>query len=381
MDTDTETAEARAGSRAAGCSAIDMPGAAFDVETEIRILEEAMRIIKARELPKHEWTTWDSFAGRQVENSESDENWMRRVIRKAVATILPNRPSSAMTDAPPTTPDCKTGVTGAAGIRCSAWLGRIVCGDNVEVLSQTPDAWVDLVVTSPPYDDLRTYGGHSWNFETLAAQLVRVLKPGGVIVWVVNDATVDGSETLSSAGQAAHFKTLGMLLWDTMIFLKKNPGVPTEGRYYNAWEYMFVLSKGKPKTTNWLMKKNKCAGMSDRKQVAVGHDNPGRNGEKWTYAEEGRRTNVWEYSVGGGERLHPAPFPEKLAQEHVLSWSNPGDVVLDPFAGSGTTLLAAKELNREWCGIEINPAYCRVCENRLSQDVLQLETCAMRPNK
>lgn len=251
-------------------------------------------------------------------------------------------------------------------------LDTIICGDNCEVLAGFPAECIDLVVTSPPYDDLRTYGGHSWDFPRLASELTRVLKPGGVIVWVVNDATINGSETLSSAGQAAHFKTLGMLLWDTMIFLKKNPGVPTEGRYYNSWEYMFVLSKGKPKTANWLMKRNKCAGMSDRKQTAVGHNDPGRNGEKWTYAEEGRRTNVWEYSVGGGLRLHPAPFPEALAKDHVASWSNPGDVVLDPFAGSGTTLKAAKELNRRFIGIEINPAYVEICHRRIAQEVLPL---------
>lgn len=261
------------------------------------------------------------------------------------------------------------------GVGIGDLLGRILCGDNAYLLSCFPNECVDLVVTSPPYDDLRTYGGHTWNFDGLAPQLVRVLKPGGVIVWVVNDATVDGSETLTSLRQAEGFLNLGVKVWDTMIFLKQNPSVPTEGRYYNAWEYMFVLSKGKPKTCNWLMKRNKSFGGGRSKETTIGKNNPGIAEGFREYAEFSRRTNAWEYYCGGNaERLHPAPFPESLASDHVQSWSNPGDVVLDPFVGSGTTCKAAKALSREWIGIEINPEYCAIAEARLAQDVLQLET-------
>lgn len=283
-------------------------------------------------------------------------------------------------------------VTRDGVIRSSAWLGRIVCGDNTEVLSGFPAECVDLVVTSPPYDDLRTYGGHSWNFETLAAQLVRVLKPGGVIVWVVADKTDDGSETGNSMRQALHFKDVcGMKLWDTMIWDKPwtNYG-DTSSRYAGTWEYCFVLSKGKPKSITILRDRvNVTAGngrsmRSDRRVTGDKQGTPRADG--YVTHEAGPRKAIWVIPVGGtlveGENgiSHPAVFPEALAKDHISSWSNPGDVVLDPFSGSGTTCKAAKELNRQWCGIEINPEYCAIAEGRLSQDVLQLETCAMRPN-
>jgi len=272
-------------------------------------------------------------------------------------------------------------------VRSSAWLGRIVCGDNVEVLSGFPDACIDLVVTSPPYDDLRTYGGHLWNFESVARELTRVLKPGGVIVWVVGDMVADGSETGTSMEQALQLRRMGLLLHDTMIYQKNNFANPSSGRYHQTWEYMFVLSKGQPKTFNPI---------KDRKNEYVGQRAHGKNrtANGWrentigeTKEEYGMRHNVWLYTTGGGHMTddaiaheHPAVFPESLAKDHITSWSNPDDIVLDPFAGSGTTCKAAKELNRQWCGIEINPEYCKIAEARLSQDVLQLETCAMRPN-
>lgn len=278
------------------------------------------------------------------------------------------------------------GADSGGAVRCTDWLGRIVCGDNTEVLSGFPDACIDLVVTSPPYDDLRTYGGHSWNFDTLASQLVRVLKPGGVIVWVVADATVNGSETLTSMRQAIHFKDVcGLNVHDTMIYKKAGTGAcGSNDAYWQAWEYMLVLSKGKPKAINRLAdRKNYRAGTvaasgMSAKVAAVGTRS--ERGQR-IVPEMSVRQNVWEYAAHDGELTnHPAPFPLPLAKDHIASWSNPGDVVLDPFSGSGTTCKAAKELNRLWCGIEINPEYCAIAEARLSQDVLQLEACAMRPN-
>jgi len=291
--------------------------------------------------------------------------------------------SYAMTGAPPTMPDCQKPMPGAPVIGISDWLGRIVCGDNTEVLSGFPSESVDLVVTSPPYDDLRTYGGHSWNFETLAAQLVRVLKPGGVIVWVVADKTENGSESGTSMRQALHFKdALGVNLTDTMVYQKQNylpQSAP--GRYDQAWEYCFVLCKGMPKAAN-MMKDRRNAKAGQTYKTGGGRLKNGTTAELVTITaqEMGLRNNVWSYPVGGYDNGHPAPMPEALAKDCVATWSNPGDVILDPFAGSGTTLKAAKELNRLWCGIEINPEYCAIAEARLSQDVLQLETCAMRPN-
>lgn len=257
-------------------------------------------------------------------------------------------------------------------------LDTIVCGDNAEVLSGFPPECVDLVVTSPPYDNLRTYGGHTWNFETLAAQLVRVLKPGGVIVWVVADATVNGSETLTSMRQAIHFRDVcGLSVHDTMIYQKTGQPFPEQTRYNQTWEYIFVLSKGKPKTFNgiteptmWRSKKGYGTRQADGTIKQMEYE---------TGKETKLRGNVWKYSTGYGlstpdkyAHEHPAMFPESLAKDHISSWSNPGGVVLDPFAGSGTTCKAAKELERRYIGIEIEKRYCEIAAHRLSQSVLPL---------
>jgi len=260
---------------------------------------------------------------------------------------------------------------------------QIICGDNVAVLSTLPAECIDLVVTSPPYDDLRTYGGHSWDFEGVARELTRVLKPGGVIVWVVADATVDGSETLTSMRQAIHFKDVcGLNVHDTMIYAKANV-LPCNGRRYEGqWEYAFVLTKGAPARWNPIKEKTEDYHRHWKTEAKRGH--AGKDGVK-AKAPEGFREkdtktigNLSVYNLNrwmhdGDSVNHPAPFPIALAKDHVTSWSNPGDIVCDPFAGSGTTLKAAKELNRHWLGIEINPAYVEICHKRLAQDVLKLE--------
>jgi DNA modification methylase len=257
----------------------------------------------------------------------------------------------------------------------SSFLDRVICGDNCETLAAMPAESVDLVVTSPPYDDLRTYGGHSWHFPQCAKELARVLKPGGVIVWVVADKTVNGSETGKSMRQALHFMDLGLRLHDTMIWNKYLPGLYGK-RYTFAWEYMFVLSKGEPKAWNPIMRRNVTGGKrGGGRRGADGHQLDRRCNT--TEGGESIEENVWRIPVGGGitsddGSRHPAAFPDDLAKKHVVSWSNPGDVVLDPFAGSGTTLKAAKELGRRFIGIETNPEYVDTCHQRLAQEVLNL---------
>ena len=258
-------------------------------------------------------------------------------------------------------------------------LNRIHCGDNCDLLGKMPRECVDLVVTSPPYDDLRTYGGHSWDFFGVAWHLKRVLKPGGVIVWVVADATEDGSETGSSMEQALHFKRLGLRLHDTMVWHKG--GFSQAGdlsvRYGQTWEYCFVISAGKPKTWNPL---------TDRPNIHAGKPKTGTVREAdgslkaasslgKPHREFGIRFNVWEIppvKTNGGDDTHPAPFPDDLARDHIATWSNPGDLVLDPFSGSGTTAKAAKTLGRQFIGLEVNPEYCRIAEQRIAQEVLAL---------
>jgi DNA modification methylase len=243
------------------------------------------------------------------------------------------------------------------------------------VLFGFPSECIDLVVTSPPYDDLRTYGGHSWDFEGVARELTRVLKPGGVIVWVVADATVNGSETLTSMKQAIHFKDVcGLNVWDTMVYQKSVCPFPDANRYYQGWEYMIVLSKGSPKTFQAL--KDRANRSAGRKVTGTEREKTGGTRQKACLGNEikaeGVRFNVWLIEDGSRQGDHPAPFPHALASDHIQSWSNPGDVVLDPFAGSGTTLKAAKELNRRFIGIEINPEYVAICKRRIAQDVLPL---------
>jgi site-specific DNA-methyltransferase (adenine-specific) len=240
-----------------------------------------------------------------------------------------------------------------------------------------PAESVDLVVTSPPYDDLRTYGGHSWDFYGVAWNLKRLLKPGGVIVWVVNDATKDGSETGSSMAQAMYFRQIGLLLHDTMIWRKEGCPFPETNRYYPVFEYMFVLSKGQPRVCNQIAdRQNKWAGTAyhgtDRQKDGTTKDcNAQSRGIHRPIKELGVRFNVWDLPhTGIAGAKHPAPFPEALARDHILSWSNEGDTVLDPFSGSGTTIKMARETGRRGIGIEINEEYCQIAVERLRQRLL-----------
>jgi site-specific DNA-methyltransferase (adenine-specific) len=246
----------------------------------------------------------------------------------------------------------------------------IYTGDNVATLKTFPDACIDLVVTSPPYDNLRTYGGHTWDFEGVARELTRVLKPGGVIVWVVADATVNGSETLTSMRQAIHFKDVcGLRVHDTMIY-RKNSYVPlNHSRYEQSWEYMFVFSKGRPAAWNPIripcvtVGTKRWRGNEKQREASYAM----KAVEKYTEVKPDKTApNIFTYDVGKNERTkHNAPFPLGLARDHILSWSNEGDVVLDPFAGSGTTCLAARDAGRRYVGIEINAEYVEIINRRL----------------
>lgn len=249
----------------------------------------------------------------------------------------------------------------------------IKCCDNVQGLRQLPDNCIDLTVTSPPYDDLRLYNGFSWDFKGLAAELYRVTKPGGVIVWVVNDATVKGSETGTSFKQALHFKEVGFNLHDTMIWKKPGTPFPSKVRYYSVFEYMFVFSKGKPKTIHLIAdRKNKNAGgimtATERQRDGSLKESKARK-EKRRIKPVGVRYNVWELRPAGGQQTgHPAVFPERLAADHINSWSNPGDTVLDPFMGSGTTAVACIKTGRKYIGFECSAEYCEIARQRIERE-------------
>ncbi len=257
------------------------------------------------------------------------------------------------------------------------FINKIICGDCLEVMKAIPDKSVDLVITSPPYDNLRDYKGYSFDFEGLAKELYRVIKDGGVMVWIVGDSIVDGSESGTSFKQALFFKEIGFNLYDTMIYEKNGSSFPDKTRYYQCFEYMFVLSKGIPKTKNLLCdRKNKWDG-SWGKRSRRNKEGELIVGDKIPYQEYGIRFNIWRYNTGYGFTTkdeiayeHPAIFPEALARDHILSWSNEGDVILDPMNGSGTTTKMAKLLKRNFIGIEISPEYCKIAEERLRQEIL-----------
>ena len=228
------------------------------------------------------------------------------------------------------------------------------------------DNFIDLIITSPPYDSLRTYNGYSFNFEHTSRELYRITKQGGVLVWIVGDATEKGSETGTSFKQALGLKDTGFNLHDTMIWRKTNPmpKVKTK-RYFDVFEYMFVLSKGQPKTFNPLMQPTKLGGQlynSTVKKITKGKE---RTKKTFVLNMERYKDNIWDCAIAQNKTEHPAVFPESLVSDHILSWSNEGDIVYDPFMGSGTTAIAAKKLGRNYIGSEISPEYCILANSRL----------------
>ena len=258
----------------------------------------------------------------------------------------------------------------------------IHCGDNIKVMREKiPNESIDLTVTSPPYDGLRDYEGEwDFNFKGLAQELYRVTKDGGVVVWVGGDQTKNFCETLSSFKQAGYFvEEAGFNLLDTMIY-KKNGGpspYPNLMRYAPWFEYMFVFSKKKPKTFNPIKDVLTKSGSGKFNSGNTARQKNGETIKTGSYKTQKykMRCNVWEYDVGKNKDTkdnialkHPARFPEDLAKDHIKSWSNKGDVVLDPMCGSGTTLKMAKKLNRKYIGIDISQKYCGISKDRLSGD-------------
>lgn len=249
-------------------------------------------------------------------------------------------------------------------------------GDCLELLKNIPDNTIDLTVTSPPYDNLRAYNDNidQWCFEKfqkIARELYRATKEGGVVVWIVNDATMDGSETGSSFQQALFFKECGFCLHDTMIWQKISP-FQHKNRYIQSFEYMFVFSKGARKHANLIRdRKNKWGGTPVHGTARQ------RNGETKPYSdaqksksikEYGARLNIWDIAPDKNNKTgHPAVFPVQLAQDHILTWSNAGDTVLDCFMGSGTTGVACINTGRRFIGIELDEQYFGIATERINK--------------
>jgi len=254
---------------------------------------------------------------------------------------------------------------------------KLIQGDCLDRMKEIPDGSIDLTVTSPPYDNLRTYNGNNelWGehvWKAVIKDLYRVTADGGVVVWVVADATIKGSETGTSFKQALHAMDCGFRLHDTMIWGKPNPIPRTHNRYEQAFEYMFVLAKGKPATWSPVKVPSKLAGKP--RTGTMQHDASGVRATK----HKGGVTaalkvpgNVW-LAAGESKTSHPAPFPEKLAHDHIISWSNTGDTVLDPFMGSGTTGVACVNTNRNFIGIELDEGYFKIAQDRINQAVVNI---------
>lgn len=224
-------------------------------------------------------------------------------------------------------------------------------------MSRMNNDFVDMVLTSPPYDNLRSYEGYEFDFEAIAKELYRVTK--NILVWVVGDATVNGSETGSSFRQALFFKELGFKLHDTMIYEKNSPAYPASrngNRYTQIFEFMFVFAKNEVPKQLIIDKPNKWAGHKD---FSGKLKNP--------VPDFSPRNNIWKYTTSFNGVKHPAPFPEQLAKDHIISWSKPGDIIYDPFMGSGTTAKAAIELDRLFIGSEVSANYCEIANERISK--------------
>lgn len=262
-------------------------------------------------------------------------------------------------------------------------LNTIYNEDCLEGMKRIPDKSIDLTVTSPPYDNLRSYKGNndSWNqevWESVIEELYRVTKDGGVVVWIVRDATVKGSETGTSFKQALYFKEVGFNIHDTMIWSKWSP-FPDRTRYNQSFEYMFVLSKGRPVAINLIKDKpNKHYGEkvhgTTREKNGKTYELHGKKKGK-TINKYGVRLNIWTNTptMSSKERTgHPAQFPLSLAEDHIISWSNEGDVILDPFMGSGTTAIACLNTNRHYIGIEIDETYHKLSLERIEKHKQQL---------
>lgn len=250
------------------------------------------------------------------------------------------------------------------------FIDKIICGNCATLMKSIPNSVIDLVVTSPPYDNLRDYKGYLFQFEEIAKELYRIMKEGGIVVWVVGDKIKNGNRSLTSFKHALYFQEIGFNVHDIMIYRKKNTPFMRSNAYTNCYEFMFVFAKGSPKIFNPLKTKTIRNG---KEKLVANKKTDGINKKVWgELKEEKTLTNIWEYAVGLGgstnDRIafkHTAIFPEKLAEDHILSWTNEHDLVLDPMCGSGTTCKMAKVHDRRYIGIDISENYCMISNERL----------------
>tara|TARA_Y100001963_G_scaffold141505_1_gene209793 strand:+ start:382 stop:1143 length:762 start_codon:yes stop_codon:yes gene_type:complete len=252
-------------------------------------------------------------------------------------------------------------------------INKIHNENCLDTMARMEDNFIDLTLTSPPYDNLRTYRGYSFDFESIAKELYRITKDGGVLVWVVGDATIKGSETGTSFKQALYFKEIGFNLHDTMIYDKGYAPNTQNNRYNNCFEYMFVFSKGKPKTYNLLREPRTTKG---NRKSTIRLKNGDTKIEERSLNTDRVLRNIWHIDNGYNRTTkdiyaykHPAMFPEQLANNHIISWTNERDLIFDCFIGSGTTAKMALKNNRDFIGSEISKEYCEIAEQRIKNEL------------
>ena len=247
--------------------------------------------------------------------------------------------------------------------------GKFIVGDAVGILRSWAGDCIDLTVTSPPYDTLRDYNGYQFDPKSMLSAILNVTKPGGVCVWVVGEK-INGGRSLTSFEHAFIGRDVGWTVHDVMIYQKKNTPFMRSNGYTNCYELMIVFSNGKPRTFNPIMEPTKRNGW----ETAVHNKGPDAVNRKRPVKlkKQKVRTNIWQYAVGlGGTTTdkvafeHPAVFPERLAEDHILSWSEPGDMVLDPMCGSGTTCKMAAIHKRNWIGIDVSEDYIDIARQRI----------------
>ena len=253
-------------------------------------------------------------------------------------------------------------------------LSQIYTENCIETLGRMPDDFLDMTITSPPYDDLRDYNGYHFPIEQIADLLYRKTKPGGVVIWVVADRTVNGSESLTSFKHAFAFESAGFNVHDTMLYVKNNP-IPSDcgPRYRQAFEYMFCFSKGRPKTFNPITEPTKSAGQKIKafRITEAGRGNVPDEDIGREIKAERKVSNIFAYNVGTSSSKdkiafgHPAIFPEKLVEDQIFTWTNEGDIVYDCFMGSGTTAKVAHLIKRRWLGSEISAEYVEIAKERI----------------
>lgn len=258
-------------------------------------------------------------------------------------------------------------------------FNEIYKGDSALLLKELSDNTIDAVITSPPYDSLRKYNGvgYTWNhekFQQIAKELFRVLKDGGVVVWVVNDKTENGSKTCTSFRQTLYFKDIGFNINDVMIWRKTNPMPQVkQNRYSDVFEYMIILSKGKVKTFNPIMEACKTGGLSYNSTAKNMDGESGRHKLSYIINKEKVMGNVWDIAIAQNKTSHPAVFPIEIPLRHIKTWTNEGDVVLDPFLGSGTTAIAAIQTKRQFIGFEMNEEYYDISKERINKELNKLK--------